>query len=122
MDRRSGRSSRAHTGSDRWWLVLLAIPLVFLCWLSLSIVGLGIAPHVPLRLTSLVVDVQGALVVASFALSLLAPFVVHHDRRHVAARTAWTPSVLYYLVVVPLVNVLVATLYLWRRHRQLGRP
>jgi hypothetical protein len=122
MDRRSGRSSSARTDSDRWWLVLLAIPLVFLCWLSLSVVGLGIAPYVPLQLTGLVVEVQGALVVASFALSFLAPFVVHHDRRHVAARTPWTPSVLYYLVVVPLVNVLVATLYLWRRHRQLGRP
>jgi hypothetical protein len=57
MDRRLGRPGRARTGSDRWWLVLLATPLGFLGWLSLSVVGLGIAPYVPLRLTGLVVVV-----------------------------------------------------------------
>ncbi|WP_380675136.1 hypothetical protein [Salinigranum sp. GCM10025319] len=111
-----------YTGKDRWWLVLAAVPLLFLSWLALSVVSLTIARVVPVWVTGLLTEIQGAIVVASYLVSLAAPLVIHHDRQFVAARSRWSPSVLYYLAVIPLANVVVTGLYLWRRHRYVGRP
>ncbi|WP_255359112.1 hypothetical protein [Haladaptatus sp. R4] len=37
-------------------------------------------------------------------------------------RSQWTPTLLYLFVLVPLLNVPIASLYLARRHRFVGTP
>lgn len=108
--------------AGRWWRAVALLPLVELLWLVTSAVHIWYARAVGLAGQQYFGLATDGLAVLGLLLSAVAPFVVYHDRAWVAARSEWTPSLAYLLVVVPLVNAVVAVLYLLRRRRAVGVP
>ena len=99
--------------SDRWWLPIAVLAATFP---ALVVFGLVLPPDAFAMLPAFGVAALG------FALSLCSPAFLYFDKRSLAAATAWTPSVWYYLMAVPAVAPLVAAAYVYRRHRRVGVP
>ncbi|MFC6825786.1 hypothetical protein [Halopelagius fulvigenes] len=106
----------------RWWIPVLAVPVLFLLWLSVKLVNLAFGLSLGPRVSGYLVETASALVAVSYAISLFAPFALYHDRGYVSERSEWTPTLLSLFVFVPLLNVPIATLYLVRRRRFVGAP
>jgi len=102
----------SHRG-DRWWQPIAALAATFPVALALSLV---LPPDVFSMLPLL------AVILVGFALALCSPAFVHFDRQYLAAERSWTPSVLYYVMVVPAVAPFVAAAYVYQRHRRVGVP
>lgn len=103
--------------SQYWWLVLLIAPLVHVIGIT-GVFDLGVA-----LLPNLFADVLGFLfVLLSFGLWLLQIVAVYYDRRYVTTVSDWSPSVVYYLVVVFPIGILIAIIYLYERHSHIGIP
>ncbi|WP_227356027.1 hypothetical protein [Haladaptatus salinisoli] len=119
----SGTFFERYLQSKRWWLVILAIPVLFALWLVVSILILSTARYAPLKVSGFATTYFGGiLILASYAAALLSLIAVYYDRRYVRSHSAWNPSGLYYLMVIPLLNVPIACLYLFYRHRYVGIP
>ncbi|WP_435158867.1 hypothetical protein [Haladaptatus sp. DFWS20] len=109
--------------SGRWWLVILAIPVLFALWLVVTIFTMGIARFVPLNVSGyLTMYLAGGIILMSSAVALLSLVAVYSDRQYVRNHSAWKPTILYHLMVIPLLNVPIACLYLYFRHRHIGIP
>lgn len=102
---------------DQWWKAVLAIPVVFCLWVVIRLrqtayaLSIGLDGQEPFNYAT------SAIIVVFYGVTLFAPFAFYHDRRFVSERYGWTPSLLYLLVVLPLWNVPLATVYVLRRHR-----
>ncbi|GAA0279933.1 hypothetical protein [Halobacterium noricense] len=106
--------SPADTGrSDRWWVPIALLAATFPVTLALSVV----LPPDPFAMLPVF-----AVVALGFLLALCSPAFLYFDKQYLAATGAWTPSVLYFLMAVPLVAPLVAAAYVYRRHEQVGVP
>ncbi|WP_227357315.1 hypothetical protein [Haladaptatus salinisoli] len=116
-------SYNATSQSRKWWLVILAIPVLFALWLVVTIFTMSIARFVPLTVSAfLSTYLGGGIILVSYAAALLSMVAVYSDRQYVRNHSAWKPTILYYLMVIPLLNVPVACLYLFFRHRHIGIP
>ena len=99
--------------SDRWWQPIAVLAATLPVALALSLV---LPPDVFAMLPVF------AVVVLGFALALCSPAFVYLDRQYLAAVDVWTPSALYFLMVVPAVAPVVAAAYVYRRHQYVGVP
>ncbi|WP_266082699.1 hypothetical protein [Haladaptatus caseinilyticus] len=120
----SSRSSfERYLHSGRWWLVILAIPVFFALWLTVTIITMSITRFVPLNVSGyLTTYLGGGIILMSYAAALLSLPAVYSDRQYVRNHSVWKPTILYYLMVIPLLNVPIACLYLFFRHRHIGIP
>ncbi len=120
-------SSRAsierYLHSGQWWLVILGIPVLFALWLIVTVFTMSIARFVSLNISGyLTTYLDGRSILISYAATLLSLPAVHHDRQYVRTHSAWKPTIFYYLMVIPQLNVPIACLYLLFRHRHIGIP
>lgn len=131
--------------ASRWWYwiaayplaALLSIPLSFV--LILAIVGplvlLGNEPAPGVTVGVLLVVLLGIVVVSLFLVILIGIFValpiaIYFDARVIAAAGRdWSPDPVIYavlaalqFVVTPLIGLIVALYYLYRRHEEVGVP
>ena len=98
----------------RWWLPIGGLVVLFL----LQGVVVSVLPPDPLSQA----PVMGPLVAVGLVLQVLSPLCVHRDRRYVMAVSAWEPSAWYYWMILPPLSVVLAPLYLYRRHQHVGVP
>jgi len=101
-----------HRGG-RWWQPIAALAASLPVALAFSLV----LPPDPFSMLPV-----AAVVLVGFALALCSPAFVYFDRQYLAAERAWTPSVLYYVMVVPAVAPFVAAAYVYQRYRHVGVP
>ncbi|GKZ12304.1 hypothetical protein [Haladaptatus sp. T7] len=116
------KQSRKVLFPGSWWVPILSIPISFLLWLSVTFLNTAFAQHVGLQVSGYLSETASVLTVVNYALSLFAPFALYYDRTYVSEKSKWTPTLLYLFIFVPLLNVLIATFYLARRHRFVGTP
>jgi hypothetical protein len=100
----------------------LTIPLLFVLWLSMTLANTLFAPYLGVQFSGYLTEISATPILLSYAVSLFAPFALYHDRKYVAERSEWTPTLLYLLVFIPLLNVLISGVYLVQRHRFVGTP
>jgi hypothetical protein len=108
--------------TGRWWIAVLLIPVLFLLWSSLALSNTLLAPHLGVRFSGYLTEIASVPILLSYAVSLFAPFALYHDRKYVREQSEWTPTLLYLFVFIPLLNVLVSSVYLIQRHRFVGTP
>ncbi|SIR89842.1 hypothetical protein SAMN05421858_4457 [Haladaptatus litoreus] len=114
---------RCYLHSRGWWLVILAIPVLFALWFVVTIFTMSIARFVPLNVSGyLTTYLAGGIILISYAAALLSLPAVYSDRQYVRKHSEWKPTILYYFMVIPLLNVPIACLYLYFRHRHIGIP
>lgn len=118
----STKQSRQVMYPGSWWVPILMIPVLFLLWLSVTLLNTAFAHQLGVQISGYFTETASAVVVVSYALSLFAPFALYHDRKYVSERSKWRPTLLYLFVFVPLLNVLIASVYLAQRHRFVGTP
>jgi hypothetical protein len=104
--------NEVHRG-DRWWQPITVLAVTLPVAIALSVV---LPPDAFAMLPVF------AVVALGFVLALCSPVFVHLDKQYLVATSEWTPSALYYLMVVPAVAPLVAAAYVYRRHEHVGVP
>ncbi len=132
---------------SRWWYWIVAYPVVTFLFIPLILIfGLiGLAPFVvispdpqPQPLLGVVFGIVGlimlllilVLIFASLAVFVMLPVALYMDARAVSrADYEWKPDPLLYgvlgvlqFLVTPLIGLLVALYYLYRRHEHVGIP
>jgi len=105
-----------HRGG-RWWQPIAVLAASLPVALAFSLAFSLVLPPDPFSMLPV-----AAVVLVGFALALCSPAFVYFDRQYLAAERAWTPSVLYYAMVVPAVAPFVAAAYVYQRHRRVGVP
>ncbi|WP_231182937.1 hypothetical protein [Haladaptatus sp. DYF46] len=118
----STTKSRRAIFPGSWWIPVVAIPILYLLWFSVTLANTTFARYVGPQVSGYLTETASVLIVVSYAFSLFAPFALYHDRKYVSTQSEWTPTLLYLFVFVPLLNVPIAILYLARRHRCVGIP
>lgn len=98
------------TASLLWILVLVSAPVTTGGVLYLWFFQPWVLSGVPAQLRAGIFTGVGGL-------RLCAPLAIHRDRRRLAAVEEWTPSRLYYGVVIALVGDVLALVYLLKRGR-----
>ncbi len=84
---------------------------------------MSIARFVPLTVSAfLSTYLSGGIILVSYVAALLSLLAVYSDRQYVQDQSAWKPTILYYLMVIPLLNVPIVCLYLFFQHRHIGVP
>ncbi|MBX0302980.1 hypothetical protein [Haloarcula salinisoli] len=91
---------------SRWWLPIAGIVVVMLVQAD----AVPVMPPDPVTALPLL-----PVVVAGFVLTLCSPVCVNPDRRYVTAVSDWVLSGWYYWIML-------APLYLLRRHQHVGVP
>ncbi|MUV60432.1 hypothetical protein [Halobacterium sp. CBA1126] len=104
--------SADHRG-DRWWVPIAVLAAT----LPVAVVFSAVLPPDVFAMLPV-----AAVVLVGLALALCSPAFVYFDRQYLAAEAAWTPSALYYLMVVPAVAPFLALAYVYRRHQRVGVP
>lgn len=132
---------------SRWWYwiaaypvySLLAIPLTLLAVVLFASVGAATAPMGPdpqvvgpamSGVVALVVGIVAIYALLGLVLTLLLPVALYLDATELTESTmAWSPDpILYGLVgllnflAAPVVGIIVALYYLYRRHEHVGTP
>lgn len=138
------------TGADqesRWWYwiaaypvySLLAVPLAILGLILFTTVGAAATPMGPdsgvvgpllFVAIALLVGIGGIYVLLGLVLTLMLPVALYVDASEITASEAeWAPDpILYGLVgllnflAAPVVGIIVAIYYLYRRHERVGVP
>ena len=102
----------------RWWFVVLmaavAFPVDVVGGLAIGYAGTAFGGDTSLATNTLWGAIATTLLVSSVA--------VYYDRQYVASVSEWTPTRLYYLTCLGYAGMLIALLYVWRRHQVLGVP
>lgn len=142
----SDRPTGADQGS-RWWYwiaaypvySLLAVPLAILGLILFTTVGAAATPMGPdsrvvgpllFVAIALLVGIGGIYVLLGLVLTLMLPVALYVDASEITASEAdWAPDpILYGLVgllnflAAPVVGIIVAIYYLYRRHERVGMP
>lgn len=134
---------------SRWWYWIAAYPLAVLLFVPLVVVaallfvmpfvvvgpdmgpGAGPGPGVAMAVIGLVMALLVvAVLVLTFVLLVMFPIALYMDARAVGdADVGWSPDPLLYgllgllqLVVTPIIGLVVAVYYLYRRHEHVGVP
>lgn len=104
--------------AGRWWfpvlLAAVAFPVNVLGGFTIGLVGSAVRGD-----TGFATNALWAVVVTTLLVSSVA---VHYDRQYVASVSEWTPTRLYYFTFLGYVGMMLAIVYVWRRHRILGVP
>lgn len=98
------------TVSDSWWYGILAS-------VGLWVVTIAVSGNVGGALeTVLGLGVLGAWV--------LMPVAIYFDTKYVRANSNWNPSAALWIIgsIVWLINIVVGSVYLYRRHETVGEP
>lgn len=102
----------------RWWfpvlLAAVAFPVNVLGGFTIGLVGSAVGGDPGFATNVLWAVVGTTLVTSSVA--------VYFDRQYVASVSDWTPTRLYYFTFLGYVGMMLAIVYVWRRHRVLGVP
>ncbi len=98
---------------SRWWLPIGGIVVLLL----IQGVATVLLPPDPVTTLPLL-----PVAVFGFVLTICSPVCVYLDRRYVMAVSDWQPSGWYYWMVLPPLAVVLAPLYLLRRHQHVGVP
>lgn len=101
-----------------WWfpvfLAAAAFPVAIVGGFTIGLVGSAVGGD-----TSLATNLLWGAVVATLLLSSVA---VYFDRKYVSSVSEWTPTRLYYFTFLGYPGMMIALVYVWRRHRVLGVP
>jgi len=133
--------------NSRWWYWIVAYPVVTFLFIPLILIFgvIGLAPFVvispdpqPQPLLAVVFGIIGLIMVllilvlifASLAVLVMLPVALYMDSRAVSrADYEWKPEPLLYgvlgvlqFLVTPLIGLIVALYYLYRRHEHVGIP
>lgn len=122
-DSPSVKTDTEQSGSNKWWIpiFLLAInlPLAIALFLVLEI----LTPYLVMEGGSPYQYIFYVLIALGWLLTFISPIAVYFDRQYVASTSEWTPSKLYYLMIIPsFVNVILAIVYSYNRHKYVGIP
>ncbi|WP_324661976.1 hypothetical protein [Haloarcula sediminis] len=98
---------------SRWWLPIAGIVVVMVAQAAAT----ALLPPDPVTTLPLL-----PLAAAGFVLTVCSPVCVYLDRRYVTAVSDWAPSGWYYWMLLPPLTVVLAPLYLLRRHQHVGVP
>lgn len=101
--------------SDKWWWLIAAQPVGFLLLFALS-VAYALLP-VPFMSPF---PAPYVLIGLIWLLKFVGPVAVYFDRKYVAAVSDWSPSLAYYLVILPVAGLLLAAIYVYQRHEHVG--
>lgn len=119
------QAPRPGRSRSRWWYVGVAFPLLAtaaMLILSFSIGFLVGAEALAEPTGDAWVDVVGALWALAMVFAIpLAPVALYFDREYLKQATEWSPNVLYFSVVIPILNLLVSAVYLIQRYRLTSR-
>jgi hypothetical protein len=97
------------------------IPLLLILHQVIFVLNDFVVSQYSIRLSGYIVLLQEWLVIANVAVSTFSPVVIYHDRKFLAEYTNWRPNILYVISFIPLVNVLIVSVYLIRRRRAIER-
>ena len=103
--------------SDKWWWIIASQPVGYLLLFAMSVAY----TLLPIPFMS-PFPVPYVLIGLLWLLSFVAPVAVYFDRKYVAAVSDWSPSLAYYLVILPAFGVLLAAIYAYERHQYVGVP
>lgn len=103
--------------SGNWWWIIASQPVGYLLLFVMS-VAYALLP-VPFMSPF---PVPYVLIGLLWLLKFVAPVAVYFDRKYVAAVSDWSPSLAYYLVILPVAGVLLAAIYVYERHEHAGVP
>lgn len=103
--------------SDKWWFIIGGRALLLLLW-TLYVI---LSRFIGLGYVSWMIYVVGA---PYLLLTLSSSVAVYFDRQYVTATSDWSPSRIYYLMVVPAraIGELSPFVYLYHRHQYVGVP
>ena len=105
--------------SDKWWL----LPFVEACVLPVGIGAIVFAAlidvFIPWVADLLVYGIGFHVMMASY---VLGPVGIYFDRQYVGFVSDWTPSQLYYMALIPGWGLLIAMVYIYNRHDNIGVP
>lgn len=111
------------SGSSKWWIPIFLLALTLPVAFALFIVVELLTPYLVMESGSPHQYIFYALIALGWLLTFISPLAVHFDRKYVASVSEWTPSKLYYLMIIPsLVNVILAIAYSYNRHKHVGVP
>ena len=104
---------------DSDFLLALNLPVAF----ALLIVLRLLTPYLVLEAGSLYQYLFYFLIALGRLLTFIPPIAVYFDRQYVTTVSEWTPSKLYYLMIIPsIVNVIPAIAYSYNRHKYVVVP
>ncbi|WP_277541011.1 hypothetical protein [Haloarcula laminariae] len=106
-------TEQASQPPSRWWLPIAGIVAVMVAQAATTV----LLPPDPVTTLPLL-----PLAAAGFVLTICSPVCVHLDRRYVTAVSDWVPSGWYYWMALPPLTLVLAPLYLLRRHQHVGVP
>jgi len=109
----SAAAERESLPPSRWWLPIAGIVVVMLVQAAATVL---LPPDPVTTLPLLPVAAFG------FVLTFCSPVCLYLDRRYVTAASDWEPSGWYYWMVLPPLTLVLAPLYLLRRHQHVGVP
>ena len=98
---------------SRWWLPIAGIVVLMVVQAAAT----AVLPPDPVTTLPLL-----PVAVAGLVLTICSPVCVLLDRRYVTAVSDWEPSGWYYWMILPPLTVVLAPLYLVRRHQHVGVP
>jgi len=98
---------------SRWWLPIAGIVVLVVVQATAT----ALLPPDPVTTLPLL-----PVAVAGLVLTICSPVCVYLDRRYVIAVSDWQPSGWYYWMILPPLAVVLAPLYLVRRHQFVGVP
>ncbi len=132
---------------SKWWYLIAAYPIVFFLFvpvfligglliaIPVIIMGPGIQPARGLVALGAIFGILLAIIIVvmimlTFALVVTFPIALYLDARAITdADIDWAPDPLLYgllgvlqLIVTPLIGIIIAIYYLYRRHQTVGVP
>ena len=111
------------SGSSKWWILIFLLALNLPVALALFIVLELLTPYLVMESGSPYQYIFYLLIALGWLLTFISPVAVYFDRQYVASVSEWTPSKLYYLMIIPsIVNVILAIAYSYYRHKYVGVP
>lgn len=122
-DSPSVKTDTEQSGSSKWWIPIFLLALNLPVTVALFAVLELLLPYLVLESGSPYQYIIYSLIAFGWLLTFISPIAVYFDRQYLAAVSEWTPSKLYYLMIIPfLVNVILAIVYSYQRHKYVGAP
>jgi len=107
------------TLNENWWLGLLIAPLAslsgFIFGFWYGVVAATSQPPVLIGMLASLTEL-GGIALAIF----VSPILLYLDQKYIKSVSQWSPSKLYYLVVIPYVSIIVSAVYLYNRRSIVG--
>lgn len=113
----------AQQQDSRWWLGVLFPTLWFVSFFAIGFVvgfitGAGVITEAE---GDNILNIVGTIGTIGIGLGMIiAPVSFYKDRNHESVRGQWEPSDLYYLTVIPFLNILLGIAYWWQRRQAMS--